>query len=90
MIPEASRFFKWGTQSRRLYDRLVCGPVTRSEISRMKIHQVDKHLATIKERIAGTGVTVKVRQICEGRRRSREFRLGVETIEVKTFINGAQ
>lgn len=90
MIPEASRYFRWGTQSRRLYDRLVCGPVTSSEISRMKIYQVDKHMATIRKRIAGTGVTVKVRQLCDGRRRTREFRLGVEDIKGKPFTNDVQ
>ena len=80
MIPEASKHFKWGTQSRKLYDRLACGPVTSTEIGRMKIHHLDKHITKIRERIAGTGVTVKVRHIDDGRRRIREFRLGVESM----------
>lgn len=81
MIPDASKYFHWGTQARKLYDRLACGPVTSTEIGRMKIHQVDKKIGEIKERIAGTGVTVKVRKINDGHRRFREFRLAIEQME---------
>jgi hypothetical protein len=79
MTPEASRYFRWGTQSRKLYERLTCGPVTGSEIVRkLKIHHCHKKIAEIRERIAGTGVTVKARPI-NGRRNSWEYRLGVES-----------
>ena len=86
-MPVASEYFRWGTQSRKLYERLTYGPVTSSEISRMKIHQVDKQMDKIKKRIAGTGVTVKVRPINDGCRRYREFRLGLEHIENREASN---
>jgi len=83
MTPEASKYFRWGTQSRKLYERLACGPVTGAEISRkLKIHQYPKKIAEIRERIAGTGVTVKARPV-NGRRNSWEYRLGVENREVQ-------
>jgi len=82
--PVASEYFRWGTQSRKLYDRLTCGPVTASEIVRqLKIHQYHKKISEIRNRIAGTGVTVKARPI-DGRRRGRlvlEFRLALENVE---------
>ena len=78
MTPVASQYFRWGTQSRKLYDRLACGPVTGSEIVReLKIHQYHKKISEIRARIAGTGVTVKARPI-NGRRKLKEYRLGVE------------
>jgi hypothetical protein len=78
MTPVASQYFRWGTQSRKLYDRLTYGPVTSSEIvQKLKIHHCHEKIAEIRARIAGTGVTVKARPI-DGRRKSWEFRLGVE------------
>jgi len=78
MIPEASNYFRWGTQSRKLYERLTYGPATSAEISRkMKIHHCHKKIAEIRERIAGTGVTVKARPI-NGRQNAWEYRLAVE------------
>lgn len=83
MNPEASKYFKWGTQSRKLYERLACGPVTAREIVReLKIHQYHKKLSEIRSRIAGTGVTVKARPIAiNGRRNRWEYRLGIENTE---------
>lgn len=78
MTPIASQYFRWGTQSRKLYERLTWGPVTATEIVReLKIHQYRKKISEIRTRIAGTGVTVKARPI-NGRRNLWEFRLGVE------------
>ena len=82
MIPEASKHFKWGTQSRRIYDLLVCGPATGDQIARQtQIHNYQKQIALIRKRISGTGVTVKTRPI-NGRRNRWEYRLGDENIEV--------
>jgi hypothetical protein len=82
--PVASDYFRWGTQSRKLYDRLVCGPVTDAEIVRqLKIHKYNTKISEIRSRIAGTGVTVKAKPI-DGRRRGRliwEFRLALENTE---------
>lgn len=78
--PIASRYFRWGTQSRKLYDRLTWGPVTGSEIVReLKIHQYHKKISEIRSRIAGTGVTVKARPI-NGRRKLCEYRLAIENV----------
>lgn len=78
MTPEASRYFRWGTQSRKLYERLTYGPVTKAEISqKLKIHHCDKKIAEIRERISGTGVTVKAMPV-NGRRNGWEFRLAME------------
>jgi len=78
MMPVASQYFPWGTQSRKLYDRLTYGPVTSSEIvQKLKIHHCHKKISEIRDRIAGTGVTVKARPI-NGRCKSWEFRLGIE------------
>jgi hypothetical protein len=86
MTPVASQYFRWGTQSRKLYERLTCGPVTSSEIvQKLKIYHCHKKISEIRTRIAGTGITVKARPI-QGRRKSWEFRLGVENIENKEGI----
>ena len=77
MIPEASQYFAWGTQARRLYDRLTCGPATAREIVReLHIYQYSKKISEIRRAISGTGVTVKARPI-NGRRNHWEYRLGV-------------
>jgi hypothetical protein len=77
MTPEASRYFRWGTQARRLYDRLTCGPATAAEIVReLHIYQYSKKISEIRRAIAGTGVTVKARPV-NGRRNLWEYRLGV-------------
>lgn len=77
MTPEASRYFRWGTQSRRLYERLTCGPATAAEIVReLHIYQYQKKIGEIRRAIAGTGVTVKARPV-NGRRNLWEYRLGV-------------
>ena len=77
VIPEASKHFRWGTQKRRLYDRLTCGPVTSAEIVRdLHIYGYHKIISEIRRKLHGTGVTVKARPT-EGRSRPWEFRLGV-------------
>lgn len=77
MIPEASQYFAWGTQARKLYDRLTCGPATAREIVReLHIYQYQKKISEIRRAISGTGVTVKARPI-NGRRNHWEYRLGV-------------
>lgn len=84
MTPIASQYFRWGTQSRKLYERLTCGPVTGSEIVReLKIYQYHKKISEIRSRISGTGVTVKARPI-NGRRKLQEYRLAMENMEVQT------
>lgn len=77
MIPPASQYFKWGTQARRVYDLLACGPATGDQIVRQtKIIGFQKQIAIIRKRLAGTGVTVKARPV-NWRRRQYEYRLGV-------------
>lgn len=77
MTPEASRYFRWGTQARRLYDRLACGPATAAEIVReLHIYSYQKKISEIRQALDGTGVTVKARPI-NGRRNLWEYRLGV-------------
>ena len=78
MIPKASEHFRWGTQARRLYDRLSCGPATAAEIVReLHIYGYSKIVAEIRKRIAGTGVTVKARPV-NGRRNLWEYRLATD------------
>jgi hypothetical protein len=75
MTPEASRYFRWGTQSRRLYERLMCGPATAAEIVR-ELHIYNYHgvIADVRSALEGTGVTIKARPI-NGRRNLWEYRL---------------
>lgn len=76
MIPPAERHFKWGTQARRLYDFLACGPATGDRIARQtRVYNYHRVLAVIRRRLEGTGVTVKARPV-DGRRRRWEYRLG--------------
>ena len=76
--PEASRHFRWGTQTRRLYDRLTYGPATAAEIVReLHIYQYQKKISEIRQAIDGTGVTVKARPV-NGRKNLWEYRLGVQ------------
>jgi len=57
MTPEASRYFRWGTQARRLYDRLTCGPATAAEIVReLHIYDYHKKISEIRKPISGTTV----------------------------------
>lgn len=75
MLPDASEHFRWGTQARRLYDRMSCGPVTaRDIVSGLGIFGYAKVLGEIRRRLAGTGVTVKARPV-NGRRNFWEYRL---------------
>lgn len=77
MTPEAHRYFRWGTQSRRLYERLTFGPVTAAQIVReLHIYQYQKKIGEIRRAIAGTGVTVKACPV-NGRRNLWEYRLGI-------------
>jgi hypothetical protein len=77
MTPEASRYFRWGTQKRRLYDRLACGPATAADIVReLHIYQYQKIINEIRSALEGTGVTVKARPV-NGRRNLWEYRLGL-------------
>ena len=77
MIPEASRLFRWGTQPRRLYDLMACGPVTPADIVRQtRIYNYHQIIDKIREALAGTGVTVKARPV-NGRRNLWEYRLGM-------------
>ena len=81
MIPPASQYFKWGTQARRVYDLLACGPATGDQIVRQtKIPSYQKQIAIIRKRLAGTGVTVKTRPV-NWRRNRWEYRLGLENVE---------
>lgn len=76
MTPEAHKYFRYGTQARKLYDRLACGPATASEIVReLHIYNYHEKIAEIRKAISGTGVTVKARPI-NGRRNHWEYRLG--------------
>jgi len=78
MIPRAEKYFRWGTQARRLYDLLACGPATGDQIVRQtRIIGYPKKIGEIRRKIAGTGVTVKARPI-NGRRNRWEYRLAVE------------
>lgn len=72
--------FRWGTQAHRLYERLTCGPICNVEMSRppLSILHYGKKIAEIREKLQGTGVTVKTRPI-DHRRKLIEYRLGVET-----------
>ena len=80
MIPKASEHFRWGTQTRRVYDLLACGPATGAQIARQTgIVSYHKIISEIRERLSGTGVTVKARPI-NGRRKLWEYRLGVESM----------
>jgi hypothetical protein len=81
MLPEAQRFFTFGTQARRIYDLLACGPATGDQIARQtKITGYQKQIALIRKRISSTGVTVKARPL-NGRRNRWEYRLGVTEID---------
>ena len=83
MIPEAHRHFRWGTQARKLYDRLACGPITAAQIVReLNIYQYQKKIAEVRRAIDGTGVTVKAQPV-NGRRKGWEYRLGVVQGEQK-------
>ena len=77
MIPAAHIYFRWGTQARRLYDFLSCGPATPSQIVR-ELHIYNYHpvIDEIRQALDGTGVTVKSRPV-NGRRNLWEYRLGV-------------
>ena len=78
MIPAAHNYFRYGTQSRKLYDRLACGPATAHEIVRsLHINQYQKKISEIRHALNGTGVTVKERPI-NGRRNLWEYRLGTQ------------
>jgi len=81
MIPPAHKYFSYGTQARRIYDLLACGPATGDQIVRQThIPGYQKKIGEIRRRIAGTGVTVKARPI-NGRRNRWEYRLAVEKTE---------
>lgn len=76
MIPEACRYFRWGTQKRKLYDRLACGPVTAAEIVRdLRIYNYHQVIFGVRRALFGTGVTVKGSPI-NGKKNHWEFRLG--------------
>jgi hypothetical protein len=78
MLPPAHNHFRYGTQTRRLYDRLACGPATAAEIVRgLHIYQYQKKITEIRKALDGTGVTVKSRPL-NGRRNLWEYRLGVQ------------
>lgn len=81
MIPQASKYFSWGTQPRRVYDLLCCGPATGDQIVKqtgiLKYQQV---IGLIRKRLTRTGVTVKARPI-NGRRNRWEYRLGLVNVE---------
>lgn len=87
MIPTASDYFRWGTQSRRLYDRLSCGPATAGEIVRdLHIYGYNRIVSTIRRRLCGTGVTVKARPV-NGRRNHWEYRLATVSSESPKFYS---
>lgn len=76
MLPIASKYFRWGTQARRIYDLLSCGPVTGDQIvAQTRIINYQKQIAEIRERLSGTGVTVKSFPI-NGKRTRWAYRLG--------------
>jgi hypothetical protein len=77
MTPEAHKLFRWGTQKRRLYDRLICGPATASEIVKdLHIYQYQKKIGEVRRGLVGTGVTVKATPI-NGKKNLWEYRLGL-------------
>jgi len=81
MLPAPHRIARWGTQARRVYDLLYCGPATGDQIVRQThVHQYGKKIAQIRRRLAGTGVTVKARPL-NGRRSRWEYRLGLTCAE---------
>jgi hypothetical protein len=81
MLPEARKYFKWGTQSRRIYDLLSCGPATGDQIAtETRIYNYQKIIAEIKERLAGSGVTVKSWPL-NGKRTRWAYRLATEKRE---------
>lgn len=76
MLPAAHLYFRYGSQARKLYDRLACGPATATEIVRdLGIYQYHKKIAQLRQSLSGSGVTVKARPI-NGRRNNWEYRLG--------------
>lgn len=84
MIPPAAQYFPWGTQQRRIYDLLACGPATGEQIVRQtKVLGFQKQIALIRKRLEGTGVTVKASPV-NGRRNRWEYRLGVVGMERTT------
>jgi hypothetical protein len=83
MLPEASKHFRWGTQARRLYDFLACGPATGDQIAmQTKIINYQKIISEIRERLKGTGVTVKAFPV-NGKRTRWAYRLGTQDMEVR-------
>jgi hypothetical protein len=75
MIPAAHIYFRWGTQARRLYDLLACGPATPSKIVReLHIYNYHQVIDEIRRTLDGTGVTVKSSPV-NGRRTVWEYRL---------------
>ena len=90
MIPPAQQYFRWGTQARRIYDLLACGPATGDQIVRQtRILGYQKQIALIRKRISGTGVTVKTRPL-NGRRNRWEYRLGLVNTANMEETNGRQ
>ena len=84
MIPAAHLYFRYGTQTRKLYDRLVCGPATSRQIVRsLHITQYEEEISAIRKALICTNITVKARAI-NGRRNLWEYRLGVREEPEKT------
>ena len=78
MIPAAHLYFRYGTQTRKLYERLVCGPVTSKQIVYgLHISQFQEHISAICKALICTGITVKARPV-NGRRNLWEYRLGTQ------------
>lgn len=64
MTPAAHKYFRHGTQARRLYDLMTYGPVTPADIVReTRIYNYHQIIDKIRRRLVGTGVTVKARPV---------------------------
>ncbi len=82
-LPQASKFFRWGTQARRIYDLLACGPATGDQIvAQTHIINYQKQISQIRERLAGTGVTVKSFPI-NGKRTHWAYRIGLVNVDCR-------
>jgi hypothetical protein len=79
MLPQAERYFPWGTPERKLYELLSFGPATGGQIVRkLRIRRPSEIVMRIRRGLAGSGVTVKARLIDDPAGVDAwEFRLGV-------------
>jgi hypothetical protein len=84
MAEPGHKYFRYGTQARRIYDLLSYGPATGDQIVRQTgILNYHKIIGEIRKRLDGSGVTVKASPRVNGRRNLWEYRLGFVGVQTE-------